>query len=61
MKLIDKCTSMINTNINHSIYQISEEIMKDDSYKVTISMNDKKKKIGLSIYNSSKRILQKED
>ena len=61
MKLIDKCTSMINTNINHSIYQISEEIMKDDSYKVTISMNDKKKKIGLSIYNSSKKILQKED
>ena len=57
-KLIDKCVSMINSKINNSIHDISIDILKNDEYKRNVIINDVEKKIGLSVYNSSKNILK---
>jgi len=57
-KLIDKCVSMINSKINNSIHEISLDILKNDEYKRNVIINDVEKKIGLSVYNSSKNILK---
>ena len=57
-KLIDKCIMMINSKINNSIHEISQGILKDDKYKKNVIINDVEKKIGLSVYNSSKTILK---
>ena len=57
-KLIDKCFNMIKTDINNSINKISQNILKNDEYKKNVIINDVEKKIGLSVYNSSKSILK---
>ena len=57
-KLIDKCFIMIKTDINNSINKISQEILKNDEYKKNVEINNVEKKIGLSIYNSSRNILK---
>jgi len=57
-KLIDKCVSMINSKINNSIHDISLDILKNDEYKRNVIINDVEKKIGISIYNSSKNVLK---
>ena len=38
--------------------KISQEILKNDEYKKNVEINDIKKKIGLSVYNSSKSVLK---
>ena len=49
---------MINSKINNSIHDISQEILKDDKYKKKVIINDVQKIIGISVYNSSKSILK---
>ena len=57
-KLIDKCVVMINSKINNCIHELSIDILKNDEYKRNVIINDVQKKIGLSVYNSSKSILK---
>ena len=49
---------MINSKINNSIHDISQDILKNDEYKRNVIINDVEKKIGISIYNSSKNVLK---
>ena len=49
---------MIKTDINNSINKISQNILKNDEFKKNVIINDVEKKIGLSVYNSSKNILK---
>ena len=55
IKLIDRCINMTDTKINNAIHKVSEEV-KDDSYTKKVIVNDKERCIGISIYNSSKRL-----
>ena len=55
IKLIDRCITMTDTKINNAIHKVSEEV-KDDSYTKKVIVNDKERCIGISIYNSSKRL-----
>ena len=49
---------MINSKINNCIHELSIDILKNDEYKRNVIINDVQKKIGLSVYNSSKSILK---
>ena len=55
IKLIERCITMTDTNINNTIHKVSEEV-KDDSYTRKVIMNEKERYIGVSIYNSSKEL-----
>ena len=56
IKLIERCITMTDTNINNTIHKVSEEL-KDDSYTRKVIVNEKERCIGISIYNSSKELL----
>ena len=58
IQLIDKCINMTSTNINNEIYNVSIKVT-DDTFKKKIKLNEKEKTIGISIYNSSKKIFNK--
>ena len=55
IKLIDRCITMTDTKINNAIHKVSEEV-KDDSYTKKVIVNEKERCIGISIYNSSKKL-----
>ena len=55
IKLIERCITMTDTNINNTIHKVSEEV-KDDSYTKKVIVNEKERCIGVSIYNSSKEL-----
>ena len=55
LSLIDRCITMTDTKINNAIHKVSEEV-KDDSYTKKVIVNEKERCIGISIYNSSKRL-----
>ena len=55
IKLIERCITMTDTNINNTIHKVSEEV-KDDSYTRKVIVNEKERCIGVSIYNSSKEL-----
>ena len=58
LQLIDKCIHMVDTKINRSIYDVSQEVC-DPSSRINICIQTTEKSIGKSIYNSSKEFLKK--
>ena len=58
LQLIDKCIHMVDTKINRSIYDVSQEVC-DPSSRINICSQTTEKSIGKSIYNSSKEFLKK--